>query len=148
MYRKILVPLDGSRRAEKILGHAENLAIRYQAEVILLQIVRPPILVGGDMTDINRFQEEYEERKKKTKAYLKGILGEFSAKGIRGKVRVMGGPVVRTIIEVADTEEVDLIALSSHGRGGVSRVFYGSVAAGILQRVNRPLLLIRSRKVS
>jgi nucleotide-binding universal stress UspA family protein len=54
--------------------------------------------------------------------------------------------VVEGIIAVAASEEVDLIAMASHGRGGLARVFYGSVAAGVLQRIDRPLLLIRSRK--
>jgi nucleotide-binding universal stress UspA family protein len=56
------------------------------------------------------------------------------------------GPVVEGIINLAEKEGVDLIALASHGRGGLSRVFYGSVAAGLLHRVDRPLLIIRSRE--
>jgi nucleotide-binding universal stress UspA family protein len=58
---------------------------------------------------------------------------------------VESGNVVETIIRVAAEESADLIAMASHGRGGLSRVFYGSVAAGTLQQVDRPLLLIRSR---
>jgi len=53
--------------------------------------------------------------------------------------------VVDAILQSAEQEKVDLIAMSSHGRGGLARVFYGSVAAGLLQRVDRPLLIIRSR---
>jgi nucleotide-binding universal stress UspA family protein len=58
---------------------------------------------------------------------------------------VVHGRVVEKIIETANAEDVDLIALASHGRGELSRVFYGSVAAGILNRVDRPLFIIRSR---
>ena len=54
-------------------------------------------------------------------------------------------PVVETIIEAATNEDADLIAMASHGRGGLSRIFYGSVAAGILNRVDRPLFIVRSR---
>jgi nucleotide-binding universal stress UspA family protein len=54
------------------------------------------------------------------------------------------GPVVGTILDVAKREGVDLIAIASHGRSGLPRVFYGSVAAGVLHGVNRPLLVIRS----
>jgi nucleotide-binding universal stress UspA family protein len=54
--------------------------------------------------------------------------------------------VVEKIISMAAQEGVDLIAPAGHGRGGLSRVFYGSVAAGLLHRVDRPLLVIRSRK--
>jgi nucleotide-binding universal stress UspA family protein len=55
--------------------------------------------------------------------------------------------VVEAILKAAEQENVDLIAMSSHGRSGLSRVFYGSVAAGLLQRIDRPLLIIRSRKM-
>ena len=50
-----------------------------------------------------------------------------------------------TILDIAVEEEVDLLAMASHGRSGLSRVFYGSVSAGVLQRIDRPLLLVRSQ---
>ena len=53
--------------------------------------------------------------------------------------------VVKAIIDAAERENADLVAMASHGRSGLSRAFYGSVAAGVLQRIDRPLLLIRSR---
>jgi len=57
-------------------------------------------------------------------------------------MRVVQGPVAEAIINAAESEGVDLIALASHGRSGLSRVFYGSVAAGVLHRIDQPLLLI------
>ena len=59
--------------------------------------------------------------------------------------QVAYGPVVEAIIDAAGREGADLIAIASHGRSGLSQVFYGSVAAGVLHRVDRPLLLIRSQ---
>ncbi len=59
----------------------------------------------------------------------------------------MQGPPVEAIIAMAKEENVDLIALASHGRSGLARVFYGSVAAGILHRADRPLLLIRASEL-
>ena len=70
---------------------------------------------------------------------------ELRREGIHVEQHVEQGPVVETIINIAIREQVDLIAMASHGRSGLSRVFYGSIAAGLLQRVDRPLLLIRSR---
>ena len=55
------------------------------------------------------------------------------------------GLVVKTIIDAAKRENADLVAMASHGRSGLSRAFYGSVAAGVLQGIDRPLLIIRSR---
>ena len=78
------------------------------------------------------------------KAYLAGVQGEFREKGVAAKVYVEEGPVVRTILDIAAREEVDLIAMASHGRTGLARVFYGSVAAGVLHQADRPLLLVRA----
>ena len=67
--------------------------------------------------------------------------------GINSKIHVIYGPLLEGILNIAAQEDVDLIALASHGRGGLARVFYGSVAAGLLHRVDRPLLVLRSRKM-
>jgi nucleotide-binding universal stress UspA family protein len=64
----------------------------------------------------------------------------------QSNIRLAAGPPVDAIIETANKDNVDLIAMANHGEGGVSRVFYGSVAAGVLNRVDRPLLVIRSRE--
>ncbi|MFW5940716.1 MAG: universal stress protein [Chloroflexota bacterium] len=146
MYRSILVPLDGSRRAEAILPHVEDMAHRYEARIIFLQVLEPaPVIVGPYDAEAFFYQpEEMEERQKEVDAYLAGLEGEFREKGIASKRIVAQGPVVQSIIDVAEREDADLIAMASHGRGGLTRVFYGSVAAGVLQRVDRPLLLIRA----
>jgi nucleotide-binding universal stress UspA family protein len=146
MYNTILVPLDGSKRAEVILHHVEEMAQRYDAKVIFLQVVEPtPPIVGPEGAQIALHQQELEQRAKQAESYLAGLQGEFREKGIEARARVVHGPVVEAIINAAEREGADLIALASHGRSGLSQVFYGSVAAGVLHRVDRPLLLIRSR---
>jgi nucleotide-binding universal stress UspA family protein len=145
MYKTILVPLDGSKRAEAILSHIEELSTFYHARVIFLQVVEPPPLIVGPEGDIALHQQEIERWAKQAESYLSTIQGEFQEKGIETKKHVINGPVVEAIIKVAEQEGVDLIALASHGRSGLSQVFYGSVAAGVLHRIDRPLLLIRSR---
>jgi len=76
--------------------------------------------------------------------YLAGIGGEFREMGISTKSLVEEGSIVGTIINVAEKNDVDIIAMASHGRTGLSHVFYGSVAAGVLHRIDRPLLIIRA----
>jgi len=146
MYRKILVPLDGSKRAEKILPHVEELAIRYKAKIIFMQVVEYKTVPTPEGAFINLTDEEFDQAKIQAETHLSGIQGEFREKNIESQFRVTYGPVVEGIIKIAAQEGVDLIALASHGRSGVSRVFYGSVAAGLLHRVDRPLLIIRSRE--
>ena len=141
MYSTILVPLDGSKRAEMILPHAEELAHRYKAKVIFLRVVEPPDLA----VDIDLLLREARRRAEEAQSYLTAIQGEFHEKGIQTLARVAYGPVVKAILHAADDEGADLICMGSHGRSGLSRVFYGSVAAGVLHRVDRPLLLIRSQ---
>ena len=152
MYKIILIPLDGSKRAERILRHAENLAQSFQSKLILIQVVRPPDIASADHSGMVLFNketdqciEQADQRIKQAESYLTALKGEFREKGIEARTHVLIGPVVKSIIDLAEREAVDLIAMTSHGRSGLARVFYGSVAAGILQAVNRPLLLIRSR---
>ena len=145
MYRTILVPLDGSKRAESIFPHVEKLAMNYHATIILLQVVEPPPLIVGPEGDITLHQQEMERGVNKAEEYLAAISGEFQGKGIETRTHVAHGPVVEAIIATAEREGADLIAIASHGRSGLSQVFYGSVAAGVLHRIDRPLLLIRSQ---
>lgn len=146
MYRRILVPLDGSSRAEAIIPHVENLAYCYNATVVFLQILEPePTIVGPyDAQALVIAPEDVERRLNEIDSYLAGWEGEFREKSIQARRVTARGSVVEAIINVADRENIDLIAMASHGRGGLSRVFYGSVAAGVLQRVDRPLLLVRA----
>jgi len=146
MYNTILVPLDGSQRAEAILCHVEELAQRYHATVVFLRVVEPVIphvapAVSYPMLEQQEFERQWEE----AKSYLAAQEGEFREKGIETRAYVVHGPVVEAIINATEREKADLVAIASHGRTGLSRVFYGSVAAGVLHRVDRPLLLVRSR---
>jgi nucleotide-binding universal stress UspA family protein len=154
MFQTILVPLDGSARAEHILPHVEDLAIQYKAKVIFiqvmepLQIVNPSLHVTSALTDtVKESLKDFNRRYEEISTYLAGRLGEFREKGIDVRKFVEQGPVVETIISVAQRENADLIAMASHGRSGMSRVFYGSVAAGVLQQIDRPMLIIRSRNI-
>jgi nucleotide-binding universal stress UspA family protein len=147
MYQKILVPLDGSNRAEKILPHVEALAVQNQATVTLLQIVPPAgdILTAGVITPL---RDQLDSEKKLAESYLNSIKAGLQAKQIETRTRVVvSGQVADAIVKIADEEKINLVAMSSHGHSGLSRVFYGSVAAGLLHQIDRPLLIIRSRKV-
>jgi nucleotide-binding universal stress UspA family protein len=146
MYKTILVPLDGSKRAERILKHVEALAQSFHAKVIFLQVVTAPNLVGYDESAILLYHHHLKELTKQAESYLSSLKGEFREKGIEVKTCVVGGPVVEQIIDCALRENADLVAMSSHGRTGLARAFYGSVTAGVLNLIDRPLLVIRSRR--
>jgi nucleotide-binding universal stress UspA family protein len=146
MYKKILVPLDGSDRAEAILPHVEELAKRYDSQIIFMRVVEGDYFVPGyqEVVDISGYEQEYARRKKEVETYLEEIKGRFSEKGINNKPIISYDSVVQSILNTAEAEEVDLIAIASHGRSGLARAFYGSVASGVLNRIDRPLLIVRS----
>jgi nucleotide-binding universal stress UspA family protein len=149
MYNKILVPLDGSARAEAILPHIVELASRFQSTVILMEVVETKIgFNGGDAMSISGGVELsmiLENDKTSAETYLKQVMAGLQAQGIETRARVDFGPVINAIILAAEQESADLIAIASHGRTGAACVFYGCVATGVLHRVDRPLLIIRSQ---
>ncbi len=148
MYNKILVPLDESQRAEKIFPYVEALAQKFGSHLILLQVVEPVVstFVAGGMTPYYYDTEMTTQLLEAAKTYLAGVQDKLLAHGLEVKTRVESGPVVQLILQVATQEDADLIALASHGRTGLARVFYGSVAAGILNQADRALLLIRAQE--
>jgi len=145
MYKKILVPLDGSGKAEKILPHVEEMALKFGSKVILLQVVEPIVMVSSAEVYIPT-SEPFAARLEQAHVYLNDIQKRLKEKGIEAAAQVVSSTIVDAICETAESEHVDLIAMASHGRTGAARVFYGSVAAGVLHRVDRPLLIIRSRE--
>lgn len=145
MYQKILVLLDGSERAEVVLPHVKSLAAQNDSTVVLLQVLEPGVIDTSPFDASPGVKlEKAQKRMVEATEYLRGWEQKFKAESIDAKHRVERGPVVATVLEVADDDDVDLIAMASHGRTGLSRVCYGSTAAGLLQGLNRPLLLIRA----
>jgi nucleotide-binding universal stress UspA family protein len=148
MFRTILVPLDGSPRAEAILPYVEQFAKGFDTEIVLLRVFEPDFSLVDSYGHPPEFYTTLREHwQGDVKSYLEEVGKILSQKGLRTRWLVEGGPVVSTIIKVAEREGADLIAMSSHGRTGFARVFYGSVAVGVLHQVDRPLLLIRAEEI-
>ena len=147
MYRKILVPLDGSGRAEAILPHVENIAERFGAHVIILMVEEPATMLAlEEVVNAGRFLEERAQIRKGIATYAARIIKKLQKKNIEAELMTRTGPVVQSIVKTAARENIDLVAMASHGRSGLARTFYGSVAAGVLQNIDRPILMIRSRR--
>lgn len=145
MYQTILVPLDGSPGAEAILPQVENLARQHKAKVIFLKAVESlPLYVPPKpgQTEFDSLDEI--PRLKKVRRYLEVKQGLFRARGLKAEIRVEEGPVVATIINVADREQADLIVMTGHDRAGWSRLFHRSVAADVSDQADRPVLLIQA----
>ena len=147
MYEVILVPLDGSKRAESIIPYVEDLALMRKSKVIFLQVIEPSTMMVTPYDMVPYYDTELATRVvEEAKTYLAARQGIFRQKGIDVEAEVVQGPIVRTILDVAEQKQVGLIAMASHGRTGMARVFYGSVAAGVLHSADRPLLLVRAQE--
>jgi nucleotide-binding universal stress UspA family protein len=145
MYKKMLVPLDGSELAEAALPHAESLARQYDATVILLSVITPPaITTGHGVEALQLFEKEIDTLQRDAEQYLHGLKNKLNKSQIQAKSIVKLEPVVESIVETANESAVDLVITASHGRSGLERVFFGSVAAGVLNRIEQPLMVIRS----
>ena len=149
MYQTILVPLDGSRRAEAVLPHVQEMARRYGAKVVLLKVDEPQALLGWDeVIDMDKYKEDRARQKEKTAAYLASIQEKLRNKEIGTRTLIKyNSLVIKEILITAESVGADIVAMASHGQTGLARTFYGSVAAGVLSNIDRPLLLIRSRRV-
>jgi len=145
MYQTILVPVDGSKRAEAILSHVRHIAGRDDTRVIFLRVEEEPILLDRDeVIDVDKYHEAFEQQQKRAQTYLTGLQKEFERQGIPAETRLAYGSVVKAILKTAAETGAHLIAMATHGLTGLARVSYGSVAAGVLQAAELPILLIRS----
>ena len=149
MFEKILVPLDGSELAASILPLVEELAWTRKSSVVMLAVVRPPHTTeytrSEDLMALN--QQSVEVLRRDAEAYLAARKGEWRPEGIPVKTRVIASSsVASTILDYAEANGIDLIAMSTHGRSGLGRWVYGSVADKVLQHAICPVLLIRSRQ--
>ena len=149
--KKILVPLDGSAFGEAALPCAEELARVSNAEVILMQSVAPHHfeidLAETRSPHLSKLSEEYLEHARAVAAdYLAAIQESLSKSGVVARSVVEAGSPAEQIIACAKKNAVDIIALSTHGRSGLSALMMGSVANKVLHYAEVPVLLVRPRK--
>jgi nucleotide-binding universal stress UspA family protein len=137
--KKILVPLDGSKVAEEILIHVELLARQSGAHVILMRVV--PFLWPSEHVHLKEMGHKMD---KEASDYLFTIETRLVEKGIEASVSVDEGNVPEVICDEAEERGVDLIAISTHGHGGIKRWALGSVTAKVIQASSIPLLVHRS----
>jgi nucleotide-binding universal stress UspA family protein len=143
---EILVALDGSSLAEAALEPATELARLWDAEVSLVQVVRPIILASGPhLTFPSGYSDQVTAiRRESAQDYIKDVAERVRESGVRSTgVVVIGGAVPETLIDLAAPERVSLMAVATHGLGGVKRLVLGSVADKLVRAANVPVLVVR-----
>ena len=147
MFNKILLPLDGSELGEVALAYVEELALAGKGEVILFQAIAPPHdvqLAEGYTSHLAHLADEYvAQASAAAKAYLDAVKKRLTEKGIVAHSEVEVGQPAERIIDCAKKKDVDLIALSTHGRSGVGRWLFGSVADKVVHRSEKSVLVVR-----
>ena len=152
MYERILVPLDGSEIGEAALPCVEELVAKLspktKVEVTLIQVVssRTYYVIAGEASPpVPYTEEEVALLRKQAMDYLNKAGETLSSKGAIVTVKVMVGNAAEEIIKAADEAKADLVAMSTHGRSGLSRWAFGSVADRVLRGGSQPVLMVRAQ---
>lgn len=131
MYRRALVPVDGSPEAEAIIPFFVEIAGPLDLEVVLLRV-----LPAGE-------QEDTHWRRVDAMEYLAPLAAELRARGVRTRTAVRHGDPATEILAAGVEAGADVIAMTTHGRSGLRRVLLGSVAEAVLHRALVPVILMR-----
>ena len=144
MFEKILVPLDGSPLAQAILPYVMVMARGFHSRVILFHVAEAAL--DDEAPEQKTYADETMERiRPLAESYLAGVADELRKEGLNVDYKVVKGRAVHQIVEFAAREDVDLIALSTHGRSGLARWVMGSGIDKILRACEQPVLLVRPR---
>ncbi len=145
-YQRIMVPLDGSELAECVLPHVEALARGCQAKEVLFVQVHEPVKNPPGETVLS--EEEVDRLNSEHKAviarYMQDVVARFKVEGVTKKGEVLTGRIAETLAEYASEKKADLIVIATHGRSGVSRWVWGSVADRLLRSSCVPVLMVRA----
>ena len=148
MYQHIMVPLDGSELAECVLAHVETIATGCDVtRVTLVRVVTPLHLHGGVESRFSPEERKHLEGDSINVAreYLDKLVEKLKENGVAVESEVLYGEhVVDEVVNYAERNEVDLIVIATHGRSGVSRWVWGSVADRILRAAPVPVLMVRA----
>jgi nucleotide-binding universal stress UspA family protein len=149
MYKKILVPLDGSELAECVLPHVESIAKGCNTQtVVFLRVVEPFYMPTSDEFTIYFSEKTIErinsENRAAAEKYLSQLVNSAKYDGVTVKSEVLTGKAADTIAEYATKNAVDLIIIATHGRSGISRWVWGSVADRVLRSACVPVLMVRA----
>jgi nucleotide-binding universal stress UspA family protein len=141
MYRHILIPLENSLADEAILGHIKPLARMTGAKLLLVHVAD-----GWVARNFDQLQLAESEEMKQDRAYLEKRQHELSGEGFSCDAMLALGEPADEIIKLAETRDVDLIAMSTHGHRFISDILYGATADKVRHAVNVPVLLLRAGK--
>ena len=140
-FRRALVTLDGSMVAEEILPAFLRVAYPLGLDIVLIRVV-PTVPVAAE--DPGHAQDSAERMKAEAEAYLRAVAATLSLDGLRVDTVVRTGEAPQEIIAGAQEVHADLIAMTTHGRTGLRRLLFGSVAEAVLRAAPVPVFIVRA----
>ena len=143
MYKRILVPLDGSKLAEQVLPHVTIHARQFGAEVVLLKVLGP--LPEPSMAGRGVVRSAEAATAQLAQDYLEGVAAGLREQGVPTRTATTEGKPYVEIIHFAEQHEIDLIVMSTRGYSGLSRWLLGSVVDRVVRGATVPLLLVQAR---
>lgn len=148
MYKKIMVPLDGSKLAECVLPHLETVIKGCESpEVIVVQAVEPLSVPYGrevsQFTSLEQVKAFETHQKVEAEKYLKEIVVRLRKTAVNARADVIYGKAGEALSDYATKNDVDLVIIATHGRSGISRWVWGSVADRLVRSVCVPVLMVR-----
>jgi nucleotide-binding universal stress UspA family protein len=153
MFKRILVCLDGSELAEQIMPYATAEAIHFEGKLVLLQVVQEPVVYGPALPgeaplpiQTDAMVEVTKASLNRAKEYLEKLAEPLRRKGIQVDTVAIPGRADEAILDYANSNRIDLIAIATHGRGGLRRAVFGSVADHVLRESGLPVLVIRPQE--
>jgi nucleotide-binding universal stress UspA family protein len=141
MFKRILVPLDGSERAESALPVAARLARASGGSILLVQVVTIPVMYETTAA-VTYSADVIEQEISETELYLKTLTQRETMKGISTEVSALFGAAAQTILSVATAYNIDLIVMTSQGKTGMKRWVLGSVAQKVARHSTMPVLVL------
>ena len=146
MFKKILVPLDGSALAERAIDQVEMMAKGSGVEVLLLKVVPAPL---GKTPEAGQMEESkaFAESVTRAKAYLERIATRLGAISVKSRILTPSGEPHAEILAAAHKEDVDCIVMSTHGGTALARALLGSTAEKVVYTTKRPVFLVKPEKI-
>jgi len=143
MYRRILVPLDGSENAEKVLPVAVGEAQCHQATIVLMRVIQPMryslMMTPAILEQIDKQATELSQ------SYLEGLAERLRAEGLEVEIEIQSGSPAQCILDFAEETQCDLIVIGSHGETGAIRWRFGSVANKVVKtKTSMPVLVVNT----
>ena len=150
MFKKIMVCLDGSKLSEQILPYAVEQARRFHSQVILFHVVAEPGMVSpgipgspGLPVETSGSLEKMQQERNEATAYLENAAQSLRGKKLAAETVILQGAAGDAIVSYANENNIGLIAIATHGRSGLGRAVFGSVADYVLRKSGLPILVIK-----